>query len=509
MDNKQEYHVGEEIQKVFKDSGMTRKAFADKIGCAVSNINNIFTRKEISMPLLKNISDVLKHDFVMEYLECLGIFMPARLVEERPNKLIPAEKREQFNKVVSCNTKRLPYMKSEKEFCDFIEAYIQSDQWKMLIVAAYNCPNSTRSIIRKMAYKAYNLDGYKEVQDIKTMKSTNYKVYVFSQLAATLRGEDPDVFLSEIAEANLHTKKRIIVIIDIPKRQLEFIREYYAMARYLRWLASRWWKKAIVVGFDKSGALNKAREDFGRAFIKKKKEDATQAVKSLSPEEEERIKTCTDDLVYSEDGKKLLKVKSNKELIEVKPGVKQVCNEAFKGLTNLKKVILPESLLSIGEQAFAECPELLQIVIPPAVFSIKWGCFKGCEKLTYVELSSKLLIIRESAFEGCKSLKHISIPDSVRRIERRAFADTGLEHLILRREVYNKCIFPDEVFCDCQQLRTLEFDSSFIFQLPTNFMGCENLKEVTIIGKHINEGHFIEGLTGLCPSLETITYKLK
>lgn len=42
--------------------------------------------------------------------------------------------------------------------------------------------------------------------------------------------------------------------------------------------------------------------------------------------------------IYSEDGLRLLKVLGNPEYLEVKDGMKAICDEAFQGLDNLNDV---------------------------------------------------------------------------------------------------------------------------------------------------------------------------
>ena len=42
--------------------------------------------------------------------------------------------------------------------------------------------------------------------------------------------------------------------------------------------------------------------------------------------------------IYSEDGLRLLRVLGNPEYLEVKDGVKAICDEAFQGLDNLNDV---------------------------------------------------------------------------------------------------------------------------------------------------------------------------
>ena len=42
--------------------------------------------------------------------------------------------------------------------------------------------------------------------------------------------------------------------------------------------------------------------------------------------------------IYSEDGLRLLRVLGNPEYLEVKDGVKAICDEAFQGLDNLNDI---------------------------------------------------------------------------------------------------------------------------------------------------------------------------
>lgn len=74
----EETHIGEIIEKVFKDSGMTKKALAEKIGYSRNNIYNIFTRKTLDIGLLKKLGEVLNYDFVELRPTTPG------LVEEQP-----------------------------------------------------------------------------------------------------------------------------------------------------------------------------------------------------------------------------------------------------------------------------------------------------------------------------------------------------------------------------------------------------------------------------------------
>lgn len=60
--------IGQKIQEVFDQSGMTKKAFADKVGMNRNNVYHVFSRKKIDVQLLKRISEALNYDFLQDYV---------------------------------------------------------------------------------------------------------------------------------------------------------------------------------------------------------------------------------------------------------------------------------------------------------------------------------------------------------------------------------------------------------------------------------------------------------
>ena len=82
----------------------------------------------------------------------------------------------------------------------------------------------------------------------------------------------------------------------------------------------------------------------------------------LTKEDEAMIKEAKGNKVsgpiYSEDGLRLLKVLGNPEYLEVKDGVKAICDYAFQGLVYLRDVVLPASVVDLGEEiGRASCRE--------------------------------------------------------------------------------------------------------------------------------------------------------
>jgi len=54
---------------------------------------------------------------------------------------------------------------------------------------------------------------------------------------------------------------------------------------------------------------------------------------------------------------------------------------AFAGCSELERVYLPDSLISIKEAAFYNCPNLVEINIPDSVTEIADNAFKKCGNL--------------------------------------------------------------------------------------------------------------------------------
>lgn len=95
-------------------------------------------------------------------------------------------------------------------------------------------------------------------------------------------------------------------------------------------------------------------------------------------------------VVYSKDGQRLLLCNDELELKTyiVKDGTKVICFEAFCGCLNLQQIIIPNSVINIGQEAFVVCDSLEQITI-----------------------SNSSTVIGKWPFYGCDSLKKIIIPE--------------------------------------------------------------------------------------------------
>ena len=94
----------------------------------------------------------------------------------------------------------------------------------------------------------------------------------------------------------------------------------------------------------------------------------------------------------------------------------------------LKDLIIPSSVTSIGDGAFQQCYSLTSVTIPNSVITIGKYAFDRCH-LTSLVLSNSVTTIGSAAFYGC-GLNQITIPNSVTSIERGAFSGWDLPVVI-------------------------------------------------------------------------------
>ena len=164
--------------------------------------------------------------------------------------------------------------------------------------------------------------------------------------------------------------------------------------------------------------------------------------------------------------------------------------EAFLECTNIKSVILPNTLTAIGTQAFWGS-SLVSISIPASVETIEGGAFCRCTALQTVtfEKGSKLKTIKSGSiwsgvFESCTSLTSIEIPASVETIGWIAFRNcTSLQTVTFEKGSKLKTIKSGSiwsgVFESCTSLTSIEIPASVETIGWIAFRNCTSLQTVT------------------------------
>ena len=143
--------------------------------------------------------------------------------------------------------------------------------------------------------------------------------------------------------------------------------------------------------------------------------------------------------------------------ITLPSSLKVIGEEAFRRCLSLTSISIPSSVTYIGRNAFLYCEglsyaefgsieqlcrisiesnplnyahrlyisgkEVKNLVIPEDVTSIGQHAFCGCTGLTSINIPSSVTSIGDCAFEGCTGLTSINIPESVTNIKRSTFSD--------------------------------------------------------------------------------------
>ncbi|MCL2043893.1 MAG: leucine-rich repeat domain-containing protein [Treponema sp.] len=114
----------------------------------------------------------------------------------------------------------------------------------------------------------------------------------------------------------------------------------------------------------------------------------------------------------------------DKEVIRViiPDSVTSIGDKAFSLCSGLTEITIPNSVTFIGDMAFWGCTSLVDIIIPNSVITIGDGVFRNNTNLTSVIIGNSVTSIGVFTFEGCTSLRSITIGNSVTSIGVGAFS---------------------------------------------------------------------------------------
>ncbi len=127
--------------------------------------------------------------------------------------------------------------------------------------------------------------------------------------------------------------------------------------------------------------------------------------------------------------------------------------KAFYGCTNLRSLLLPESMKTIGDGALANCSNLNTLIVPTGDdknYVLKDGVVytKDMKEVIAVlptaadevTIQSGVTKIHDYAFEGCKYVRIVNLPTTVQEIGHRSFAN-----VLIMRELHVKNANPATV----------------------------------------------------------------
>ena len=129
---------------------------------------------------------------------------------------------------------------------------------------------------------------------------------------------------------------------------------------------------------------------------------------------------------------------------------------AFWGCIGLTTVIIPDSVVKIGNYAFSFCTALVSVNIPDSVANIGCEAFSGCTNLAYIAIPASVTVIGNgivhpmSSFKNCPARITVHPENHVYKIENgrlrnkvpvnikvKLTPETGLEQALKQRKINN------------------------------------------------------------------------
>jgi len=191
----------------------------------------------------------------------------------------------------------------------------------------------------------------------------------------------------------------------------------------------------------------------------------------------DRSNRCT-TTIWDFAQKEVIPIPNQPGAYRIKEGVDNIVHGAFSFNEELKSIVMPNSVTTIGDSAFRYCTELEFIEIPNSVTTIEVKTFQGCTKLESIEIPNSVTTIEAAAFRGCAKLESIEIPNSVTTIGPQAFRGcTKLEFIKIPNSVTS---IEAGAFRDCTKLQFIEIPNSVTSIGEYAFSLCPNLKTVII-----------------------------
>lgn len=128
----------------------------------------------------------------------------------------------------------------------------------------------------------------------------------------------------------------------------------------------------------------------------------------------------------------------------LKDGITTIGYRSFAAMENLKEIKIPNTVNYIGSDAFYGCNSLKEVSLPSELTVIEEHTFSYCDKLRKIILPEKLTTVKNYAFSDCNLLEEVYLPNSLKTVESYAFA--GSENLYAVRipnsvETIGECAF--------------------------------------------------------------------
>ncbi len=151
---------------------------------------------------------------------------------------------------------------------------------------------------------------------------------------------------------------------------------------------------------------------------------------------------------------------------------------AFGNCTDLRYVLLPDTIKMIENYAFSDCASLIAVSLPKSLISIGNCSFVNCAALTNLSFPDTLTEIGSLAFGGCSSLQHVILPKGIKEIAESTFADCA--NLVSVTCQDSLTIIGYKAFDGCTSLKNLMLSKNLEKIGWAAFRGCRQLNSLAL-----------------------------
>lgn len=179
--------------------------------------------------------------------------------------------------------------------------------------------------------------------------------------------------------------------------------------------------------------------------------------------------------------------------IKIEKDIKEIPDGAFSGCVSLKKIDFAGEIEKIGVQSFYGAG-LEEIIIPGSVVEIGEMAFSNCSNATMIDLGDGLNVIGRKAFSKCNSVVELTIPGNIENVGFGAFQ--------YMRELKSLVIEPGASSLEFITESDDDYDYGYNKYLPL-FEGS-HLKTVEV-DRNFTTTYSKAGIIKSCNYIETIT----
>ena len=163
----------------------------------------------------------------------------------------------------------------------------------------------------------------------------------------------------------------------------------------------------------------------------------------------------------------------------------EIGNEVFADNLFIKKLVIPESVKSLGNKMCYGAKNLEEVVLPNNITVIPDYAFENCSSLTNINIPTSLVQIRANAFSQT-ALKEFIAPESLKEIWLYAFKDAKELRNV---ELKNVTEIGDMVFENCEKLESIVIPETLEEIGASVFGGCSSLQDIDLPNKPLALDH--------------------